>query len=136
LEFNKFIEIVKIIRLKILKNVKIWWISMLERLKWIMANIRLWFWKSCKKTLQLFKQGRILTFSFFNIHTSLTLFYLLPLLEVVNALIKFAHLEEMFSFVILWQLLKNSKFLFSWCILILWLVTNVSIFKSFLCYGQ
>jgi hypothetical protein len=37
----------------------------------------------------------------FHIHMPLTLSCLLPLLEVVNALIKFAHLEEMFSFVIL-----------------------------------
>jgi len=40
LELNKFIEIVKTVRLKILKNVKIWRMSMLEPLKQVMAKFK------------------------------------------------------------------------------------------------
>jgi hypothetical protein len=40
LEFIKFVEILEIGRLKILWNVKIWWISMLEPLKWVMEKYK------------------------------------------------------------------------------------------------
>jgi len=65
---------------------------MLEPLKRIMAKYKTLILKILQEDPSIV-QARLNFDILFYIHTSLTLFYLLPLLEVVNALIKFAHLE-------------------------------------------
>ncbi len=94
LEFTKLVEIVGIRRLKILRNVQIWWISMLEPLKQMMAKYKTLIMKMSQDNVSIVQA--MFNLDLFNDLHMLGLFCLLPLLEAMNALIKFAQRRDIF----------------------------------------
>jgi hypothetical protein len=95
LEFIKLVEILEIRGLKILQNVKTRWISMLKPFKWVMAKYKTLIVKMSRENVSV-AQARFDLNLLCHLHMLLGLFCLLPLLEAVNALIKFAQRRDVF----------------------------------------
>jgi len=83
------------IGLKILQNVKTWWISMLEPLKQVMTKYKTLIMKISQDNASI-AQARFNLILFCDLPLLLGLSCLLPLLEAVNALIKFAQGRDIF----------------------------------------
>jgi hypothetical protein len=95
LEFIKLAKIMETKGLKILWNVKIQWINMLEPLKWVMVKYETLIMRMSKDNVSVV-QARFNLDLLCDLHI-LGFFCLLPLLEVMNALIKFAQKRDIFS---------------------------------------
>ncbi len=79
LEFTKFVKIVETLGLKILQNVQIQWINMLEPLKWVMEKCKTLIMKMSQDNVSVV-QTRFNLKLLYDLHM-LGLLYLLPLLE-------------------------------------------------------
>ncbi len=82
LEFTKLVKIVETRGLKILQNVKVHWISMLEPLKCVSATYKTLILKMAHDNASIV-QVRLNLDLLCDVHTLLDLFYLLPFLKVV-----------------------------------------------------
>ncbi len=95
LEFTKLAKIMEIGGFKTFKNVKTQWISMLEPLKCVLVAYKTLIMKMSQDNISVV-QARLNLNLLCDLHTLLALFYLLPLLEAINALFKFVQGKDIF----------------------------------------
>ena len=94
-EYQKFVEIVETSGLKILQNVTICWISLLEPLKHVLGEYKTLIVKMVHNAAKESK-GALNLRLLYDVHTLLALPYLMPMLESVNELIEFAQSISIF----------------------------------------
>jgi hypothetical protein len=95
LEFTKLVEILEMKENKILWNVKARWISMLSLAKRLMAKYKTFLVKMTLNNLAN-QQAKQNYEHLCDLQILLGLAYVLPLLEFVHALIKFASMQDVF----------------------------------------
>jgi hypothetical protein len=94
-EYQKLAEIVETSGLKILQNVTTCWISLLEPLKHVLGEYKTLIVKMAQDAAEENKAAHNLRL-LYDVHTLLALPCLMPMLESVNQLIKFAHSISIF----------------------------------------
>jgi hypothetical protein len=95
LEFTKLAEIVEIEGLKVLQNVKTRWINMLQPLKWVGKEYKVFIPKMATNNVNL-ESTKANLLSLCYIHMILSLPCILPMLESVNGLMKFVLSKDVF----------------------------------------
>jgi hypothetical protein len=95
LEFSKLAEVVETSGLKILGNVKTRWISLLEPMKRVLSEYKILIVKMNNDTGEESKVVQNLS-SLCDVHTLLAFPYVIPLLESVDSLVKFAQSPNAF----------------------------------------
>jgi hypothetical protein len=95
LEFTKLVEIVKIEGLKVLQNVKTRWISMLQRLKRVGKEYKTLIAKMTTNSANV-ESAKANLLNLCDIDMIFGLPCILPMLESMNGLMKFAHGKDVF----------------------------------------
>jgi len=95
LEFTKLAKIVETEGLKVLQNVKTRWINMLQHLKWVGKEYKVFIPKMATDNVNL-ESTKANLLSFCYIHMIFNLPCILPMLESMNGLMKFALSRDVF----------------------------------------